>query len=283
MEAGALGTETADDEAASTVRGYFDRKPDLDFIRAELLGALRVYELGATPFELRVEEVPDRDWLAEWKKNWRPVEVGHFIIAPPWFVSEPGAKATGSVDGHGSHDPVAAAPGSDTIVICINPGMAFGTGTHETTRLCLKAIEKHYDGGSFLDVGTGTGILAIAAARYQKPDRERGPLPITACDVDADAIEIAKENATLNGVADRIDFRVGTVDEKTESADCVCANLTAPVIVELLPALISATCGRLILSGILDSQIEMIKSGLLASGVIDFEIDRDGEWIAVTI
>jgi ribosomal protein L11 methyltransferase len=142
--------------------------------------------------------------------------------------------------------------------------MAFGTGTHETTRLCLKAIERHYRGGSVLDVGTGTGILAIAAAKLsQKPDRQGGCPAITACDTDADAVEIAKENAELNQVADRIDFRVGTVDDKTESADLVCANLTAPVIVELLPALIGATCGRLILSGILDSQIEMVKSRLL--------------------
>ena len=99
----------------------------------------------------------------------------------------------------------------------------------------------------------------------------------------ADAIVIAKENAELNGVADRIDFRVGTVDDDTESVDLVCANLTAPVIVELLPALIGATCGRLILSGILDSQIEMVKARLLELGVVDFEIDQDGEWVSLTI
>jgi ribosomal protein L11 methyltransferase len=188
------------------------------------------------------------------------------------------------------------APGSDAIVIRINPGMAFGTGTHETTRLCLKAIEKHYRGGSFLDVGTGTGILAIAAAIWQKPDLgvpspaarlgwggQGGPLTITACDTDADAIVIAKENAELNEVANEIVFRVGSVDDQTQSADFVCANLTAPVIVELLPALIGATCGRLILSGILDSQIEMVRSRLLELGGADFEVDQDGEWVAVVV
>jgi ribosomal protein L11 methyltransferase len=179
--------------------------------------------------------------------------------------------------------PVATAPGSDRILIRINPGMAFGTGTHETTRLCLKAIEKYYRGGSFLDVGTGTGILAIAAARCQKPDRQGGPRAITACDLDADAIEIARENAALNGVADQIDFRVGTANDETESADLVCANLTAPVIIELLPALLGVTCGQLILSGILDSQIDMVKSCLFELGAVDFEIDQDGEWIAITI
>jgi len=193
-------------------------------------------------------------------------------------VSEPGAVATGS------SDPLAIAHDTDTIIIRINPGMAFGTGTHETTRLCLKAIERHFHGGSFLDVGTGTGILAIAAAKMcQKPDREGGPPVIVACDTDADAIEIAKQNAALNRVLDRIDFRVGSIDESTESADLVCANLTAAVIVDLLPALLGAACERLVLSGILDPQLEMVKARLLELAVVDFEIDQDGEWIAIVI
>ena len=165
--------------------------------------------------------------------------------------------------------------------------MAFGTGTHETTRLCLKAIDKYYEGGSFLDVGAGTGVLAIAAAKCQKPDTgwggEGGHGSIHACDVDADAIEIAKENAELNGVAGRIDFHVGSVDETTASADFVCANLTATVIIELLPMLIGATCGRLVLSGILDSQEEMVSSRLAELGITEFEVDREGEWIALVV
>ncbi len=99
--------------------------------------------------------------------------------------------------------------------------MAFGTGTHETTRLCLTAIEKHFTGGSFLDIGTGTGILAIAAAKLLPRAR------IEACDTDAEAIEIARENARRNDVAQNISFIVGTVNETLQaSADCVCANLT---------------------------------------------------------
>jgi ribosomal protein L11 methyltransferase len=284
MEAQALGTETNSSGDQATIRGYFDASPDLASVRATLLDALRIYNFLPTALiDLQVSEVPDRDWLAEWKKNWQPVEVGRFIIAPPW-VSVPGAVATGSSDSLESLDPVATAPGTDTIVIHINPGMAFGTGTHETTRLCLKAIEKHYRGGSFLDVGTGTGILAIAAARMcQQPDSGGGLPAIIACDTDPDAVNIAKENAELNSVAGRIDFRVGSVDDQTESADLVCANLTAPVIVELLTALIGATCGRLILSGILDSQIDLVKSRLLELGIVDFEIAQDGEWIALTI
>jgi len=266
MEAGALGTETSADATTDvTVRGYFETKPDIATVRAALADALRIYNLGPTFLvALKASEIADRDWLAEWKKDWQPVEVGRFIIAPPWSeVTEPLAVASGSKQ--------------DRIVVRIEPGMAFGTGTHETTRLCLKAIEKHFRGRSFLDVGTGTGILAIAAGKMF-PDAR-----VAACDTDAAAIGIAKENARLNGVGDHITFRVGTVDEQTSSADLICANLTAPVIVDLLPSLLGATCGHLVLSGILDSQIELVQSRLLELGADSFEIDEDGEWIALVV
>jgi len=294
MEAGALGTETSVDAPTDlTVRGYFESRPDIATVRAALIEALRIYDFSETSIiEIKVSEIADRDWLAEWKKGWRPVEVGRFIIAPPWLVSEPGADrgpregnpsgvlqdGTGSYTRVESHDPLATARGSDTsIVIRIEPGLAFGTGTHETTRLCLKAIEKHFRGGSFLDIGTGTGILAIAAAKMF-PDAR-----VDACDTDAEAIEIAKENARLNGVRDQIAFRVGTVDEQTASTDLVCANLTAPVIVELLPSLLGATCGRLALSGILDSQIELVQSRLLELGATTLETEQDGEWVSIVV
>ena len=204
MEAGALGTETSVDATTDvTVRGYFETGPDTATVRAGLLDALRIYNLAPTTLiDLNVREIADRDWLAEWKKDWQPVEVGRFIIAPPWSeITEPLAVATGSYTQVESHDPLATARGSDTsIVIRIEPGMAFGTGTHETTRLCLKAIEKHFRGRSFLDVGTGTGILAMAAAKMF-PDAR-----VEACDTDAEAIEIARENARLNGLAIKLHF-----------------------------------------------------------------------------
>jgi ribosomal protein L11 methyltransferase len=278
MESGALGTETVESPGQLRIIGYFSAPIDEPQLRKALQDALRIYGLQTDEaIELNVTEFADHDWLAEWKANWQPVAVGRFIVAPPWFVSEPGVVATASID------PLANARGTDTIVVRINPGMAFGTGTHETTRLCLKAIQKYFQGGSFLDVGTGTGILAIAAAKMcQQPNLE-GPATIVACDTDAEAIEIAKQNAALNGVLDGIDFRAGSIDESTASADLVCANLTAPVIVELLPLLLGATCGRLVLSGILDAQIEMVKARLLELAVVDFEIDQDGEWIAIVI
>ncbi|MBC7931628.1 MAG: 50S ribosomal protein L11 methyltransferase [Rubrivivax sp.] len=258
MEAGALGTELAEEGGEfAVVAGYFDSPPEVESVRAALLDALRVYSLASSDVrELKPREVEERDWLAEWKKGWQPTEVGRFVVAPPW--SE-------------------VAEGQGRVVIRVEPGMAFGTGTHETTRLCLTAIEKHFRGGSFLDVGTGTGVLAIAAAKLDSAAR------IEACDTDALAVAVAEENARLNGVGDRVNFWVGTVDEATASADVVCANLTADVIIPLLPALLGATCGRLILSGILETQTDLIRERLRELGVEQCEVTRDGEWIAMTI
>lgn len=278
MEAGAMGTETNEVRQTSVCRassephdkvnfvgqpllrvtGYFDQPPNRETVRTKLADALRVYDLPTSSVrEMNFREVADEDWLGEWKKNWQPVKTGRFIVAPPW--SEVPEE-------------------SSQIVIRIEPGMAFGTGTHETTRLCLTAIEKHFDGGSLLDVGTGTGVLAIAAAKLFSD------ATVEACDTDLDAVAIASENARLNGVAETISFRVGTVEEDTASANMVCANLTADVILNLLPALLGASCGRLVLSGILDSQAEAVKARLRECGIAaPIEIMQDGEWVAIVV
>jgi ribosomal protein L11 methyltransferase len=260
MEAGALGTEgdvSAGADGLVRVTAYFEAPPEIERVRASLAEALRVYGLASSDVrEMKFREVEGRDWLAEWKRGWRPVEVGRFVIAPPW--SE-------------------LAEGGGHLVIRVEPGMAFGTGTHETTRLCLAAIEKHFNGGSLLDVGTGTGILAIAAAKLEPSAH------IEACDTDPLAVSVAEENARLNDVAERIEFRVGTVEETTSSADLVCANLTADVILPLLPALLGATCGRLVLSGILDVQAAQVAARLDELGVGDYEMARDGEWVCIIV
>ncbi|MEP6706260.1 MAG: 50S ribosomal protein L11 methyltransferase [Pyrinomonadaceae bacterium] len=260
MEAGALGTETREvDGTRAAVTAYFSDAIDERQIRKTLVDALRIHNLPSSlVIEFSTREFADRDWLAEWKKGWQPVEVGErFLIAPPWCEIK---------DAEGR------------IVIHIEPGMAFGTGTHETTRLCLAAIEKYFKGGSFLDVGTGTGILAIAAAKLFPQSR------IEACDTDADAVAIARANAQMNNVSRNVGFRVGTVDESGASADCVCANLTADVILPLLSPLLGATCGRLILSGILLEQIDSVQSSLNELGVSSpYEIVSDGEWAAIIV
>jgi ribosomal protein L11 methyltransferase len=187
MEAGALGTETGTMSLmVDHVTAYFPETPRSRTSAKRTIRSaahLRTAVVVSARHELR--EVADRDWLEEWKQNWQPVEIGRFIIAPPW-------SNVGEIH--------------DRLIIRIEPGMAFGTGTHETTRLCLDAIQKHFTGGSFLDVGTGTGILAIAAAKLFPEAR------VEACDTDETAVAIARENAAANGVLDQIDFRVGSVD-----------------------------------------------------------------------
>ncbi|HEX8284623.1 MAG TPA: 50S ribosomal protein L11 methyltransferase [Pyrinomonadaceae bacterium] len=259
MEAGALGTEERDaaGDGLVGVAGYFETEPGVEAVRAALLEALTIYGLASSDVRgLALREVEGRDWLAEWKRNWQPSEVGRFVVAPPWSEV---AEADGRV------------------VIRVEPGMAFGTGTHETTRLCLAAIEKHFGGASLLDVGTGTGVLAIAAAKLNPAAR------VEACDTDPLAVSVAEENARLNGVAERIAFRVGSVEETTASADLVCANLTADVILPLLPLLLGATCGRLVLSGILATQGPEVCARLVELGAAGYEVTRDGEWVAITV
>jgi len=258
MEAGALGTETENsDDSLIRVTGYFETVPERERIRDELFEALRIYDLPSSSVrDMNVREVPERDWLEEWKQNWQPVEVGRFIVAPPWSELN---------DAH------------DRLIIRIEPGMAFGTGTHETTRLCLNAIQKYFSGGSFLDVGTGTGILAIAAAKLFSQAR------IEACDTDETAITIARENAEANYVLGQINFRVGSVDDSTASADLVCANLTADVISRTALTLVSLTCGKLILSGILETQLEMVQASFRNCGISEFEVEQDGEWVSLII
>ncbi len=257
MEAGALGTEVS--TTGKTVSAYFDISPDREKIQSELHNALTIYSLPSSSFtNIRVREVAEEDWLAEWKKDWQPVEVGErFIVAPSW-----------------SEIPWE----TDRLVIRIDPGMAFGTGTHETTRLCLHAIEKYFQGQSFLDVGTGTGILAIAAAKVNPLAR------IEAYDTDADAVSIARQNAELNNVSLNIQFHTGPIDDTVASADCVCANLTTETIVELLPVLLGASCGSLICSGILEDQLPIILDALQQSGVTaPTEIMVDGEWVCIIV
>jgi ribosomal protein L11 methyltransferase len=256
MEAGALGTE-ATEATEHRITGYFAATPNRERVRGELFEALRIYSLPTSSVrDMSVRAVAQRDWLEEWKQSWQPVQIGRFIIAPPWSRIE---------ERH------------DRLIVRIEPGMAFGTGTHETTRLCLNAIQQDYRAGSFLDVGTGTGILAIAAAKMF-PEAQ-----IEACDIDEDAIAIARENAAANGVLDQINFRVGSVDDSTASADLVCANLTADVITQMLRTLVDLSCGKLILSGILETQIEMVQAGLHACGIDDFEVAQDGEWVALIV
>ena len=247
--------------------GYFRETIDDEIFQNQLNEALRIYGFSSDviiKYEWR--EIENRDWLAEWKKDWKPTETGKFIIAPTWEDVE----------------------SSEKITIRIDPAMAFGTGTHETTRLCLQAIEKHFSPDmSFFDVGTGTGILTIAWAKM-KMETQSSKFKVQnsllkACDTDVDSIEIARKNAKLNDVANGIEFCVGSISEESAKFDFICANMTIDIIAPLLSLLLEKTEKILILSGILSEQTNLIESELRKGKVSKWKIETLGEWISVAI
>ncbi|MDQ4123655.1 MAG: 50S ribosomal protein L11 methyltransferase [Acidobacteriota bacterium] len=269
-EAGADGTEYSTlgkKEIGETVSvvGYFQEKPDLNVIESEIENSLSIYNLPPDSIkEIVLREVENEDWLAEWKKHWRPTETAKFIVAPTWSEIETTGK----------------------IVLRIEPGMAFGTGTHETTRLCLQAIEENYEPEmSFLDVGTGTSVLAMAAAKLQVKRRKSEGKNILACDTDVDSVKIAAENAEINEVDDKIEFYIGSIKPETPQFDFVVANLTADVIVPLLPLLIEKKRKTLVLSGILREQQDWVTDELQKLKIQNskFKIQTQGEWISIVI
>ncbi len=287
VEMDALGTEInhlrKGPSDMVTVSGFFAEPPNVDEAREQLDLILPVYDLDRSAID-RIESktVEQTDWLAEWKKHWRPTPIGKFIITPPWErPNEP-----------------------DKIIVSIEPNMAFGTGTHDTTKLCLRAIGDHYIAGqSVLDVGTGTGILAIAVAKLRKQTAESAEgietentdsspsavtpfspvVDILACDTDPDSVKIARENAILNGVGDAIEFSDGSIGEDTPQFDLVIANLTIDVIVPILDVLIAKTKMTLLLSGILVEQRDEITEALKKFQISNFNIEISGEWLSVIV
>lgn len=270
-ELDALGTEINNlgkdkPQEILCVAGYFNERIENAILLEKLNQSLRIHNFSGDAlkkFEWR--EVEDTDWLAEWKKHWKPTETDKFIIAPNWEKVE----------------------NTEKIVIYIEPNMAFGTGTHETTKLCLRAIGENFQSEmSFFDVGTGTGILAIAAnkLRTRNPKSETRSLKpkIVGCDTDTDSIKIAKENAAYNNISD-IEFYIGSISAETAEFDFVCANLTADVILPILELLVKKTRKILVLSGLLEKQQSSIAEKLDELKISDFKIQVDGEWISVVI
>ena len=264
-ELDALGTEInnlgKNPTATLVVNGYFHELPADETVRRQINEALRIY--GFTPdavSEIDSRRIGDVDWLFEWKKHWKPTETAQFIIAPTW-------EKIGN---------------TDKIVISIEPSMAFGTGTHNTTQLCLKAIEDNFEPEmSFLDVGTGTGILAIGAAKIQAKTKNT-KVKIVGCDTDENSIKIAAENAELNETPN-VEFYVGSISAETPQCDFVCANLTIDVIIPLLQLLLEKSTKLLVMSGILKEQQEMIVAELKRYGIENAKIETSGEWISVLV
>lgn len=255
-EAGCLGMIEQDD----AVIAYFPETADIKEIESNLsiIGSLLEKTGSPTPLSVRRNTIPDQDWNETWKKGFHAIEVGaRFTILPPWEEEKKGR-----------------------INIVIDPAMAFGTGHHETTRSCLALMETYAAGGGkdrFLDVGTGTGILAIAAAKL-------GFARITAIDNDPLATEATRENIVINRAPD-IEIREGSLDELDGSFDFIVANIISGVLVALAPSLAAHLnpSGIAILSGILRGQENEVIDAVKHAGLNLVEQYPDGKWMSLVV
>ncbi len=254
--AGTRGLAFIEADSGLEVLAYFDAPQEVAWWASEIRHA--VGEAGFADdcvADVRVERVPAEDWASRWKEGYKPFPIGRrFLIAPSWDRPQ----ETG-----------------DRLLIMIDPGMAFGTGTHETTQQCLLALEEYWTGRSLLDVGTGTGILAIAAARLHPQAR------VVALDIDPEACAVARENMERNGVGERIALFCGALDDLPEERfEMVLANLTADALAGLLsrfPQRLEPG-GVLVLSGLLDGDEESFWEALVAKAFRPLEVKRGGEW-----
>ncbi len=263
-ELGAVGVvEETTGSGPARLRAFFPAAADTETLTVRVdtyLDGLRALGLVAGP-RARLAPVADADWAAAWREHFRPVTIGRaLLVAPPWEI------------------PAA----SDRVVLAIEPGRAFGTGHHGTTAGCLELLEALVTGAPpprALDLGTGSGILAVAAARLGVGD-------VLACDTDPDAVEAARANAARNGVEGRVravDADAGTLT--AAPAPLVLANLLAAAhhaLAERYRELV-ADGGALVLGGLLDAEAEAVIATLAAHG-FRHEASRSLEgWTSLTL
>jgi len=245
------------------VTGYFEEDAKLSdriaFIESELR-RLRGMDLGMDLGKLETlrHDVAEQDWTESWKAAFRPFRLGeHMLVKPSWEQAQ-------------------TRPGDH--VIEIDPGMAFGTGTHETTGMCVRLVEKYVrPGDRVIDIGTGTGILAIAAAHM-------GARPVLATDLDAVAVRVAAENVKANGFDGVIDVRCGDLlDVVKESGDVVIANIISDVIVMLAKPVRQRIVdgGLFICSGISAERRDDVLKALDDAGFEVLDSLAEGEWCAM--
>jgi ribosomal protein L11 methyltransferase len=280
------GVKYTDEEDAGTptgpitVRAYLEIDDQIEETRQKLEESLyylgRIQPLPAASYK----EIADQNWMEAWKQHYKPILIGQrLVIVPAWMDS----------------------PDPNRIPIKIDPGMAFGTGTHPTTQLCLELMEKYFDGRStsvdhgphlvraqelsVIDVGCGSGILSIAALKL-------GAGSALGVDIDAGSIVNARENADTNQIGDELILEVGSVREILDGrfafrkAPLVLANILAPVIVRLFDSGLAELMeenGVLILSGILEEQASSVTEAARAKGLKTIERKQMGDWVALSM
>ncbi len=248
-----------------TVRAYLEVNDQLEETRQKLeeslfyLGMIR--PLPAPSYK----QIADQNWMEAWKQYYKPILIGQrLLILPAWMES----------------------PEPNRVAIKIDPGMAFGTGTHPTTQLCLELMENAFVKGQtskVIDVGCGSGILSIAAWKL-------GAKEVLGVDIDEESVKNSRENADTNGVGEELILGVGSVQEildgkfKFTKAPLVVANILAPVIIRLFDAgmadLIDEN-GAIILSGILFEQEQSVVEAGQAHGLRMIEQRQMGDWVAL--
>ncbi len=224
---------------------------------AEVLPLFRErLEASGIEYELTTAGVEQEDWQNAWKKYYHAMDIGRRLaIVPGWEEYE-----------------------TDRTVITMDPGMAFGTGTHETTSLCLEVLDERIRGGErMLDIGTGSGILAIAALKL-------GAATAEGVDIDPMCVRTAGENAARNGVQDRLKVLVGDLSDKASGVyDLITANIVAAAILSLAPHVpaLMAPGAVFVASGIIDTRKEEVLAGLRAAGLDPFEVREKRGWVCV--
>ena len=220
----------------------------------DALGHLQAFGLGPIG-ELAASEIKEQDWLEAWKAQFTPIRVGRFLVRPSWS------------------DAVA----SEVIEIVLDPGMAFGTGLHPTTQQALEALSTlALEAKSVLDVGTGSGILAIAAAK-------RGASPVVAVDTDPLAVDAARDNAQRNGVA--IPIGSGSAADVPGRFDYVIANIVSPVLQQIAPDLVArlAPRGTLVLAGISEPSEAATRDAFIRAGMKLLDRSVRADWVALAL
>jgi len=234
------------------VIGLFDAETDMD----DVVTMLSQHPLLGSAFRHKIEQIEDKDWEREWMDNFHPMRFGERLwICPSWRD----------------------VPDPDAVNVMLDPGLAFGTGTHPTTSLCLSWLDGlDLQGKTVIDFGCGSGILAIAALKL-------GAAQAIGIDIDPQAIQASRDNAERNGVADRLSLYLPHQQPDNLQADVVVANILAGPLRELAPliSVLPKSGGHLGLSGVLASQAEAVCEAYADRFALDAVAEKE-EWCRIT-